>query len=127
MTDANSNIEQLKENLGAMQEQMKTTYGALAETMITGRSDDELVSIEMSATYKLGEPGWLFDERALKGGLQAFKQRLSEAWEDLNQNIQSTTQKQTMQLLQSMPMPEGIKDMDSLLPNLQAEPISGDK
>ena len=61
----------------------------------------------MTATYTFEDIE--FDAAALAGGIQEFKWRVREAWKDLSEKIQQTTQSKTMELLQSMQIPDEIK------------------
>ena len=107
-------MEDFKQNLEKMQQDMQATYAGLSDTTLKGYSDDQMLGIEMTATYQL--KNWEFDERALKGGMQAFKQRLTEAWNNLNQEIQGATQNKTRELLEKMPIPDEMKNMSGGMP-----------
>ena len=118
-------MDEFKNNLEKMQKEMQATYSGLADTNIVGTSEDKLLRIEMTATYQL--VNWDFDERALKGGMQEFKKRLTEAWNDLNTSIQGATQNKTMELLNSMPIPEEMKKMNSNMLPQGSQPITVDQ
>jgi DNA-binding protein YbaB len=119
-------MQEFEENMKKMQEDMKKTYSGLADTNLKGTSKDGLISIEMTATYQL--VNWDFNELALKGGMPEFKTRLTEAWEDLNSKIQGATQSKTMELLNNMPIPEEMKQVNNgLLPQGLAGPEDKDK
>ena len=115
-------MDEFKTNLEKMQKEMQATYSGLADTTITGTSDDGILTIEMTATYQL--INWDFDERALQGGMQQFKARLSEAWLDLNGKIQGATQSKTMELLNNMPIPDEMKQMNQNILPQSANPLN---
>ena len=50
---------------------------------------------------------------ALSGGVREFKWRVREAWKDLSEKIQKTTQSKTMELLQTMQIPDEIKNISA--------------
>ena len=117
-------MEDFKTNLENMQREMQATYSGLADKHMSGTSDDRLLTIEMTATYQL--VNWGFDERALQGGMQEFKNRLSQAWLDLNGKIQGATQDETMKLLNNMPIPDEMKQMNkNMLPQAK-QPLNID-
>ncbi len=103
----------IKKSIQDMQSQMQSTYTNLSDLKLIGESHDGSVKIIMTATYSFEDIE--FTEQALKGGIKEFKWRIREAWKDLSEKIQKTTQEQTMQLLQSMQIPDEIKNisMDS--------------
>lgn len=110
MTD-NKLLDEIKSSIMEMQAQMQSTYTGLADEVITGESHDKTVRIMMTATY--GFEDIEFDEKALVGGVKEFKWRIREAWKDLAEKIQKTTQSKTMELLQSMQIPDEIKNISS--------------
>lgn len=102
-------LEDIKSSIMDMQTQMQSTYTELADKKLIGQSSDESVKIIMSATYSFEDID--FTEQALKGGIKEFKWRIREAWKDLSEKIQKTTQEQTMALLQGMQIPDEIKNI----------------
>lgn len=108
-TTDNRLLADIKNSIIDMQQQMQTTYSNLADLKITGESHDKTVKITMTATY--GFEDIEFDERALQGGVKEFKWRIREAWKNLSETIQKTTQSKTVELLQSMNIPEDIRNL----------------
>ena len=102
-------LADIKTSIVDMQQQMQATYYNLAELKIIGESHDKTVKITMTATYSFEEIE--FDERALQGGVKEFKWRIREAWKNLSEEIQKTTQSKTVELLQSMNIPEDIRNI----------------
>jgi len=102
-------LADLKKGIVDMQEQMKSTYSNLADIKITGESHDKSVKITMTATYSFEDID--FDERALQGGVKEFKWRIREAWKNLSEEIQKTTQSKTVELLENMQIPNDIKNI----------------
>ena len=107
MRGDNKLLDDIKTSIMDMQSQMQNTYMNLADIKITGESHDKTVRITMTATYTFEDIE--FDAAALAGGIQEFKWRVREAWKDLSEKIQQTTQSKTMELLQSMQIPDEIK------------------
>ncbi|PHQ82275.1 MAG: hypothetical protein COB66_00630 [Coxiella sp. (in: Bacteria)] len=107
----NKLLDDIKSSIMDMQTQMQSTYTNLADLKLTGESHDKTVRIVMTATYTFEDLE--FDERALAGGVREFKWRVREAWKDLSEQIQKTTQSKTMELLQSMQIPDEIKNISS--------------
>lgn len=105
-------LDEIKHSIMDMQQHMQSTYAALADEKITGSSHDGTVKIIMTATYAFEDI--LFGEEALKGGVKEFKWRIREAWKDLSEKIQKTTQSRTLELLQGMDIPDEIKNLDLL-------------
>jgi DNA-binding protein YbaB len=110
--DEGSLLSEIKNSIMAMQQQMQNTYAQLGETEVNGKSRDGLVEIVMTATYQFKDIN--FTQRALgdangKYSLNDFKERIKEAWRDLSDKIQKTTQNKTIELLQGMNIPEDIK------------------
>ena len=103
--------DNIKNSIQGMQEQMQSTYAELGNINITGESHDKTVRISMSATYVFDDID--FDEKALQGGVREFKWRIREAWKDLSEKIQQTTQARTLELLQGMDIPEQIRELPS--------------
>lgn len=102
-------LADIKSSIADMQQQMQSTYSNLADIKISGESHDKTVKITMSATYDFEDIE--FDERALQGGVKEFKWRIREAWKNLSEEIQKTTQSKTVELLQKMQIPEDIKNI----------------
>ncbi len=110
MSDQNNPLLQnIQSSIKDMQEKMKDTYSDLANVKITGKSLDGTVIITMTATY--GFEDIEFDERAMAGGIKEFKWRIREAWKNLSEEIQKTTQAKTMELLQGMDIPDEIRNL----------------
>lgn len=108
-TDATKDelLKNIQGSMGALQERMQQTYQTLTETLIEGQSLDASVRIKMTATYTFEDIE--FDRSALADGMKEFKWRIREAFRDVIKNIQENTQKQTMELLQNMEIPEEIR------------------
>lgn len=102
-------LNDIKNSVLNMQSQMQDTYAGLADIMLSGQSHDKTVKITMSATYVFQDIE--FDERALAGGVKEFKWRVREAWKNLSDEIQKTTQSKTLELLQGMNIPDDIKNL----------------
>ncbi|WP_423063733.1 YbaB/EbfC family nucleoid-associated protein [Candidiatus Paracoxiella cheracis] len=102
-------LADIKNSIMDMQQQMQSTYSNLADIKLTGKSHDGSVVITMSATYTFEDIE--FNEKALQGGVKEFKWRIREAWKNLSEEIQKTTQSKTMELLQSMQIPDDIKNI----------------
>lgn len=107
--EENDLLNEIKSSISSMQSQMQNTYSNLSDLQLIGESHDKTVRIIMSATYNFEDIE--FDERALSGGIKEFKWRVREAWKNLSENIQKTTQSKTMELLQSMQIPDEIKNL----------------
>lgn len=112
--DENSLLAEIKNSILNMQQQMQDTYARLGETKVSGKSRDGLIEIVMSATYQFEDI--LINPRALadangKYNLNEFKERIKDAWKDLSEKIQKTTQSKTVELLQSMNIPDDIKNI----------------
>ncbi len=112
--DENSLLAEIKNSIVAMQQQMQDTYARLGETKVSGKSRDGLSEIIMSATYQFEDivinPLALGDANG-KYSLNNFKDRIKDAWRDLSEKIQNTTQSKTVQMLQKMNIPEDIKNI----------------
>lgn len=111
-------LNEIKSSITDMQSQMQSTYSDLADIKLTGESSDKTVRITMTATYSFEDIE--FDERALQGGVKEFKWRIREAWKNLSDKIQETTQAKTVELLQGMNIPDDIR-------NLSIEDDSGEQ
>ncbi|MDF1653655.1 MAG: YbaB/EbfC family nucleoid-associated protein [Coxiellaceae bacterium] len=111
-------LSEIKSSITDMQSQMQSTYSNLADIKLSGESSDGTVKIVMTATYTFEDIE--FDERALQGGVKEFKWRIREAWKNLSDKIQETTQAKTVELLQGMNIPDDIR-------NLSVDEEGGDK
>lgn len=100
-------LADIKNSIMDMQQQMQSTYSNLADMKLVGESHDKTVRIIMTATYNFEDIE--FDERALEGGVKEFKWRIREAWKNLSEAIQKTTQSKTIELLQNMHIPDDIR------------------
>lgn len=109
MADDKNLLGEIKSSILDMQNQMQSTYSNLADIKLTGKSNDGTVRITMTATYTFEDIE--FDERALQGGVKEFKWRIREAWKNLSEQIQETTQAKTIELLQGMNIPEDIRNL----------------
>jgi len=103
-------LDDIKSSIMDMQNQMQSTYANLSNVKLSGESHDKTVKITMTATY--GFEDIEFDEKALQGGLKEFRWRVREAWKNLSEEIQKTTQSKTIELLQGMQIPEEIKNLN---------------
>lgn len=92
-----------------MQQQMQSTYSNLADMKLVGESHKKTVRITMTATYNFEDIE--FDERALQGGVKEFKWHIREAWKNLSEAIQKTTQSKTIEPLQNMHIPDHISNI----------------
>ena len=118
MTDANKPSEQelvnqIKDSIAGMQEDMKATYEKLSSEQIVGKSSetpDPYVQIILRANYELID--LLFEKEALQGGVTEFKHRIKTAWKDALTQVQQVTQARTMELLQGMQIPEHLRGLD---------------
>jgi DNA-binding protein YbaB len=104
-------LKNIQDSIADMQVKMQSTYSRLSETKLVGESNDKTVKVIMTATYAFEDIE--FDERALQGGVKEFRWRIREAWKNLSEQIQKHTQSQTMELLQSMQIPEEIKSLSA--------------
>lgn len=104
-------LDNIKSSIMDMQTQMQSTYSNLADIKITGESHDKTVKITMTATYSFEDIE--FDEKAMAGGIKEFKWRIREAWKNLSENIQKTTQSKTMELLKGMNIPDEIRNIST--------------
>ena len=109
MNDDNKLLDDIKSSIMDMQTQMQSTYDSLSDTKVTGKSNDGTVTITMFANYSFGDID--FDEKALQGGVKEFKWRIREAWKNATESVQKATQEKTVELLQSMQIPDDIKNI----------------
>lgn len=112
--DENSLLAEIKNSILTMQQQMQDTYAHLGQIKVSGKSHDETIEIVMTATYQFEDikinPRAFADANG-KFSQKEFEWRLREAWKDLSDKIQKTTQNKTIELLQSMNIPEDIKNI----------------
>lgn len=104
-------LSDIQNSIVEMQNQMQSTYQNLAEIKVSGESADKTVKAIMTATYVFVDIE--FNEKALQGGVKEFKTRIREAMENVVKKIQETTQNKTIELLQSMQIPEEIRNMSA--------------
>ncbi|MBS0351182.1 MAG: YbaB/EbfC family nucleoid-associated protein [Proteobacteria bacterium] len=112
--DENSLLTEIKNSILSMQQKMQATYNRLGETKVSGKSRDGYVEIIMTATYQFEDikiNPRAFGDAAGKFSQKEFEYRLREAWKDLSEKIQKTTQSKTIELLQTMDIPEDIKNI----------------
>lgn len=112
--DEASLLTEIKNSILAMQQQMQETYARLGEMKISGKSHDETIEIIMTATYQFEDikiNPRAFADAAGKFSQKEFEWRLREAWKNLSEKIQKTTQSKTIELLQSMNIPDDIKNI----------------
>lgn len=102
-------LEDIQNSIVNMQSQMQNTYQNLSTVIVQGESADKTVRITMTATYAFQDIE--FNEKALQGGINAFKTRIREAWEDVVKKVQEATQAKTLELLQQMQIPEEIRNI----------------
>ncbi len=102
----------IKSSIEQMQAQMQDTYKRLNVTRLTGESSDGKVKLTMTATYIFEDIE--MDEDAFAEGPKELKWRIREAFRDLMKKIQDRTQEQTMSLLQSMDIPDEIKNLGEI-------------
>ncbi len=102
-------LSDIKTSILDMQNQMQSTYQNLADIKVSGKSIDGTVEVIMTATY--GFVDMRFTKEALQGGVEEFKKRVREAWENVVKKIQEATQAKTMELLQQMQIPDEIKNL----------------
>jgi len=104
-------INQIKNSISGMQDQMKNTYQQLSSEDVVGKSGETpeaFVQIVLKANYEFVDI--LFDKNALQGGVGEFKFRIKTAFNDAIQQVQKITQEKTMQLLQGMNVPPNLQD-----------------
>lgn len=104
-------LEDIQNSIMNMQSQMQNTYQNLSSVKVFGESTDKTVRITMTATYAFVDIE--FNDKALQGGINAFKTRIRESWEDVVKKIQEATQSKTMELLQQMQIPEEIRNLST--------------
>lgn len=116
-------LSDIQSSIMDMQSQMQSTYQNLSGVKVFGESIDKTVRITMTATYTFVDIE--FTDKALQGGVGAFKTRIRESWEDVVKKIQEATQAKTMELLQQMQIPEEIRNLS--MPTDQKAIESDDK
>jgi DNA-binding protein YbaB len=114
-------MKSLQEGVAEVQGKMQDIHGELDQTLLVGRSNDETVTVTMSATYAFKNIE--IKEDALKGGLKKFEERLREAFENVTDDIRRRTQEQTMKLFENMPIPDGF-DFDPAKLGATPPPVS---
>ncbi len=102
-------LNEIKDSIATMQEQMQSTYQNLSNIHVSGESHDKTVKVVVTGTY--GFHDIEFNEKALQGGVKEFKQRIKEAWTTAVEQVQQTTQNKTSELLQQMQIPEEIRNL----------------
>jgi DNA-binding protein YbaB len=110
-------VDQIKNSISGMQDQMKDTYQQLSSEDVVGKSNETpnpLVKVVLKANYEFVDLS--FDKNALEGGVQEFKFRIKTAFNDAIAQVQKITQEKTMQLLQGMNIPphlqQGLNNKD---------------
>jgi DNA-binding protein YbaB len=114
--DENSLLTEIKNSIMAMQNQMQETYTRLGELKVSGKSHDDTIEIIMTATYNFEDikiSPRAFADTAGKFSQKEFEFRLREAWKDLSEKIQKTTQAKTMELLKNMDIPADIRNIST--------------
>ena len=102
-------LSEIKDSILNMQTQMQDTYQNLSHIKVSGESHDKSVKITLTATYAFEDID--FSEKALQGGVKAFKERIHEAWKSAVEQVQQATQSKTVELLQQMQIPDEIKNI----------------
>ena len=103
-------IDQIKNSIAGMQDQMKNTYQQLSSSDVVGKSAETpspFVQIILKANYEFVDIQ--FEKNALEGGVGEFKFRIKTAFNDAIKQIKKITQEKTMQLLQGMNMPPHLQ------------------
>ena len=103
-------IDQIKNGIAGMQDQMKNTYQQLSSSDVVGRSNEKpspYVQIILKANYEFVDIQ--FEKNALDGGVGEFKFRIKTAFNDAIKQVQKITQEKTMQLLQGMNIPPHLQ------------------
>ena len=109
MSESEVLLDEIRGSITDMQREMQMTYQSLENLDLTGKSEDGTVVIILSATYQFKDIE--FDEKALQGGVKEFKWRIKEAWKNVCETVQQTTQAKTVELLQGMNIPDDIKNI----------------
>src|SRR3990167_9826650 len=110
-------LNDIKGSIMQMQDHMKTAYEKLSQEIVTGSSPDGSVKIMLTATNEFKDIE--ISKDAVQGGFVEFKERVKAAFQDVTKRLQETTQAKTLELLQGMPVPEDIR-------NLQLDTDEGD-
>lgn len=100
-------LEQFQNSMKNMQNQMQSTYQALEKMPIKGESGG--VTITLSCTYKFMDID--IQPSAMKEGLKGFVYHLRQAWTLACEEIQKTTQGKTLELLETVDIPDSIRKM----------------
>jgi DNA-binding protein YbaB len=103
-------IDQIKNSISGMQDQMKQTYQQLSSEDVIGKSSETptpYVEVVLKANYEFVDLA--FDKNALQGGVTEFKHRIKTAFNDAIGQVQKITQERTMQLLQGMNVPQNLQ------------------
>lgn len=107
MSQQNDLLAQFQNSMKSMQNQMQSTYQTLEKMPIKGESGG--VTITLSCTYKFIDID--IQPRAMKGGLKDFVYHIRQAWTTACESIQKTTQGKTLELLETVDIPESIRKM----------------
>lgn len=109
MADSDMLLNEIRQSMTDMQQQMQSTYTGLENIEVKGESDGVVVTI--TCTYKFVDID--IQPKAMQGGLKEFKYRIREAWKKACDEVQKTTQSKTMELLQGMQIPDEIRNMSA--------------
>lgn len=107
-------LNQIKNSISGMQDDMKSTYDKLSGEEVIGTSNetpDPFVKVVVKANYEFVD--LLFDKQALQGGVSEFKFRIKTAWSDALSQVQKITQARTMELLQGMNIPPNLQGLNT--------------
>lgn len=107
MTNEKDLLKQFENSMKNMQNQMQSTYQVLEKMHIQGESGG--VTITLTCTYKFVDID--IQPKAMQGGLKDFVYHLRQAWTLACENIQKTTQGKTLELLETVDIPESIRKM----------------
>jgi DNA-binding protein YbaB len=105
-------LDQIKNSISGMQDDMKTTYDKLSGEQVVGQSSEKpepYVKVIVKANYEFVD--LLFDKNALQGGVSEFKHRIKTAWSDALGQVQKITQERTMELLKGMNIPPNLQGL----------------
>ncbi|OGT67656.1 MAG: hypothetical protein A3J38_01485 [Gammaproteobacteria bacterium RIFCSPHIGHO2_12_FULL_45_9] len=102
-------LNDIKGSIMQMQDHMKTAYEKLSQEIVTGSSPDGSVKIMLTATNEFKDIE--ISKDAVQGGFVEFKERVKAAFQDVTKRLQETTQAKTLELLQGMPVPEDIRNL----------------
>ncbi len=107
MKPQNDLLEQFQNSMKNMQNQMQDTYQALEKMPIKGESGG--VTITLSCTYKFIDID--IQPKAMQGGLKDFVYHIRQARTLACETIQKTTQGKTLELLETVDIPDSIRKM----------------